>query len=90
MSTKFCVHCRTNQPAATFVEIRGRSGRRTGSLVNHKCAKCVELGKRPRRARDERGQQRSADTRGASSRRQQELKQNREQQLLNKRRESKA
>ncbi len=85
--TKFCNHCRSNQPKETFVEVRDR---RTKRLIGRKCAKCKAAKKLPAKVRDERGKNRSIEMNAADSRRSLEARNETLQKRLDVQREERA
>jgi hypothetical protein len=67
VSLRWCSYCRTNQPAADFVDIYEVSrGRRR--KCNSKCGKCKVLKKLSQAARDRRGERKREDLRAEAKR----------------------
>lgn len=83
---KFCLHCRSHQPAAAFAPVHDK---KTGRLINYKCARCIELGKKPKVARDTYGKQRAEERRSKAHRLQRDLEIGAKEAALQKARETK-
>jgi hypothetical protein len=66
---RFCTYCRSPKPAATFVEVKDRTGR----LRNRKCADCNGMKKKPKEVRDAVAEKRRSEAKEAEARRMQEI-----------------